>query len=144
MKKLCLILILLPALSLLASGPQATSKTAGSTETKTATNGNPVDIDITLDSSGKPTATPDKTTLHRARDDRARWNNRLTNKDCDVIFSPFGLPNYRISHGRSTTSGPIVGPDGTYEYMLVCGDAEKLPMKRKKTKPADPTIIVTY
>lgn len=147
MKKLWLLVVLISALSLLASGPQATSKAAGSTEGKSSPKaeapkkgkrvGHPVDIDITPDAKGKPTA-PD-VTLHRKTDDRAHWKNQFKDQDCSISFSPFGLPNHKIPHGGAATSGPIVGPDGKYEYVIVCG-AEKA---QKKAKTGDPAIIVT-
>lgn len=145
MKKLWLLVVLFSTLGLLAFGPQATKQTAESKESKSAEKseghkkkaaGHPVDIDITLDDKGNPTA-PD-TTLHRLKDDRAHWNNKIKDQDCDLFFSPFGLPNHHIPHGSSATSGPIVAPDGAYEYVIKCGTK-----KVKKAKTGDPAILVT-
>jgi len=148
MKKLWLFVVLISSLSLLAYGPQATKKAAESPESKPSAKseepkkkkaavGHPVDIDITLDAQGKPTAP--EVTLHRLSDDRAHWNNKIKDQGCSVSFSPFGLPNHRIAPGGSATSGPIVGPDGKYEYVIVCG-AKKA---KAKAKTGDPAIIVT-
>ena len=97
----------------------------------------PVDIDITPDANGNPTAKD--ATVHRSKHEVARWNNKM-GSNCDVSFSPFAKSNYNyhVPKTGNQMAGPIVGPDGTYNYYIACGTKKK--GSKAKT---DPAIIVT-
>lgn len=137
------VMVLLAAVVVLAqSQPNAssTTETKNTTSHKAHKRGEaktadvPVDIDITDDGHGNPTA--QDATVHRSKHEVARWNNKM-GSNCDVSFSPFAKSNYHVLKGGHQTSGPILAPDGTYNYWISCGT------KSKKSKPADPAIIVT-
>jgi hypothetical protein len=148
MKSIVLVAALAVWAGVIAFGQQANSSSKAATQNsassehkphgKSKTVDVPVDIDITPDGNGNPTAAD--ATLHRTRHEVAQWKNKMSS-NCDVSFSPLAKANsnYHVLKGGKKASGPIVAPNGTYNYWISCT------AKKKGSKPvkSDPAIIVT-
>ncbi len=85
---------------------------------------------------GEPCTDPDPQYLSKSAGDQAEWAS-TEGRHFTIDFrskSPFAGHIFRVPAGSGTvTSGPIVGPPGTYKYSLINDEG----------KENDPEIIVT-
>lgn len=86
--------------------------------------------------TGVPCSEPDPQYLSKSAGDQAEWSSS-ERRHFTIDFksqSPFEGSIFQVPAGSgSATSGPIVGPPGTYKYSLIDDQG----------KETDPEIIIT-